>query len=369
MVVMMRLYRIFMAQISEIMATVIRTGICSYGMSGKLFHAPFIEAHPGFELTGMVERTKNESRERYPNAIVYRSVEEMLANDAIALIIVNTPVQTHFDYTKAALLAGKHVILEKPMTVHLHEAEELATLAEKLGLILCVYQNRRYDGDFRAVKKVLDEGALGTIKEVEIAYNRFRDVPAGKPHKEGDLPGAGILHDLGAHLIDQSLQLFGFPEAVFADVCTMRENVIANDYFELLLFYKNNLRVRLKSNMLVRELLPAYILNGSLGSFHQQRSDRQEEELLAGVAPSIESWCPAPASPDGLLHTVRNGVVVRELQTSEPGNYMGYFSDVHDAITGKGENPVPAGDGVRIIKIVEMALRSSKEKRVILSNG
>ena len=347
------------------MSKIIKTGICSYGMSGKLFQAPFVDAHPGFELTAIVERSKEESRQRYSHSKLYRSIDELLADADIELVIVNTPVQTHYDITKQALLAGKHVIVEKPFTITVGEAEELTKLAKEKGLLLVVYQNRRYDGDYRAVKNVIDQKLLGELQEFEIHYDRFRAEPSGKAHKEGSLPAAGTFYDLGAHMIDQALQLFGWPKALFADIDMMRVGFGAPDYFELLLFYENKLRVRIKSSMLTRELLPSYILNGSKGSFHQQRSDQQEEQLLAGKKPSLETWAPKTAEPDGLLHTEIEGAVVRKRITSEPGNYMGYFDDVYKALTGQGPNPVPGEDGVKIMKIIELAIQSNAAKKII----
>lgn len=345
---------------------IIKTGIASYGMSGKLFHAPFIDVHPGFELAGIVERNREESRSRYPDSKLFRSFEEMLKDDSIELVIVNTPTHTHYEYTKAALLAGKKVLTEKPFTVELAEAEELAALADKKGLFLCVYQNRRYDGDYKSVKDVMDRNLLGVLREVEFRYDRFRPQASGKPHKEGDLPGAGIIYDLGAHLVDQSLQLFGWPQAVFADIWKMREDVQASDYFELLLYYPG-LRVRLKATCISREPLPGYILHGTKGSFFQHRSDRQEQQLLKEVPPSFGNWCGELTEPDGLLHTEINGEVVRQQTLSSSGNYMIYFDEVYKALVGEGPNPVPASEAVKVIKLIDAAMRSAKEgKRIDL---
>jgi predicted dehydrogenase len=347
------------------MKKIIKTGICSYGMSGKLFQAPFVDAHPGYELTAIVERSKDESRNRYPKSKLYRSVDEMLADKDIELIIVNTPVQTHYDLTKQSLLAGKHVIVEKPFTVTSAEAEELTAIAKERKLLIVVYQNRRYDGDFRAVRNVIEQKLLGELKEMEIHYDRYRTEPSGKAHKEGDLPAAGTFYDLGAHMIDQALQLFGWPKALFADIDTMRKGFASPDYFELLLYYENKLRVRIKSSMLTRELLPSYILNGTKGTFHQYRSDQQEKELIAGKIPSLEKWAPPTAEPDSVLHTEKDGVVERKRLTSEPGNYMDYFDDVYKAITNQGPNPVPGEDGIKIMKIIELAIQSNEAKKII----
>lgn len=344
--------------------SILKTGICSYGMSGRLFHAPFIDAHPGYELTAIVERNKNDSREKYPHSKLYRSVEELCADKDLQLIVVNTPTHLHYQQAKLVLQSGKHLVIEKPFTVTVKEAEELAAFAEKNNLFISVYQNRRYDGDYRAVKEVLQQGLLGDLREAEIRYDRYRPSFGGKQHKEGDLPGAGILYDLSPHLVDQAIRLFGFPKAVYADIWKMREDVEAPDYFEIL-FYYDKLRVRLKASCIARESTYAYTLHGMKGSFLQQRSDMQEQQLQAGVKPSIENWCPAPASPDGLLHTEINGEVVRRETTSSPGNYMGYYDDVYKALTGQGPNPVPAADGIHNMRIIEAALESFASGKIV----
>jgi len=333
-------------------------------MSGKLFHAPFIDNHPGYELTAIVERHNNDSRERYPRSKLYRSIEELIADNSIQLIIINTPTHLHFENAKAALEAGKNIVVEKPFTVTVKEGEQLIDLAKKKNLLLSIYQNRRYDGDYRAVKDVIEKKLLGELREVEIRYDRYRPVPAGKPHKEGDLPGAGIIYDLSPHLVDQALQLFGWPQALFADVWKMRNEVKAKDYFEILLYYPS-MRVRLKATCIARETVPAYTLHGMKGSFLQQRSDLQETRLNAGVTPSLETWCPPPAQPDGILHTEINGEEIYSHLTSIPGNYMGYYDDVYKALTGVARNPVPAEDGVKTIRIIEAALQSSAEGKVV----
>lgn len=333
-------------------------------MSGKLFHAPFIHSHPGFELSAIVERHKHDSSERYPDSRLYRSVKELCSDKELQLIIVNTPTHLHFEHVKMALLAGKHVLVEKPFTIKVKEAEELTELAKKQNVQLSVYQNRRYDGDYRAVKKVLEEKLLGDLREVEIRYDRYRPGYGGKPHKEGELPGAGIIYDLSPHLVDQALQLFGWPRALFADIWKMREEVQAKDYFEIL-FYYDKMRVRLKATCIARETLPAYILHGTKGSFFQERSDLQEQQLLAGAIPALGNWCAPLSKPDSLLHTEINGEIIRRQQTSAPGNYMGYFDDLYRSLTASGANPVPAEDGIRTIRIIEAALQSANEGKVI----
>ncbi len=347
------------------MIDTINAGIASYGMSGKLFHAPFLEAHPHYNLAAIVERHKEESRVKYPNSKLYRSFEELIADKSIQLVVINTPVQTHFEYAKAALNAGKNIVVEKPFTVTANEAQELDDIAKGKKLFLSVYQNRRYDGDFRAIKDVIQENILGTLKEAELRYDRYRTGHSGKDHKEGDKPGAGNLHDLGAHLIDQAIQLFGFPEAVFADVFAMRDNMVANDYFEVLLYYPRPFRVRIKGTVFARESGYAYTIQGENGTFLQQRSDLQEARLQADEIPSLETWIPTPQGFDGILHTIINGEPVRKETRSEMGNYMDYYEEVYQALVNGAPNPVPASDAVLTMRIIDAALQSSKERRVI----
>ncbi|RYY61452.1 MAG: oxidoreductase [Chitinophagaceae bacterium] len=347
------------------MSPVIRTGIASFGMSGKVFHAPFLKQHPGFELVSIVERNKSESRELYPETKLVRSFEELLNDDSIELVVVNTPVQTHFEYVKMALNAGKKVVVEKPFTINAEEAKELDELVKEKNGFLSVYQNRRFDADFVAVKEVIGQQLLGDLREVEIRYDRFRPGFSGKEHKEAAIPGSGVLHDLGAHLIDQSIQLFGWPEKVFADLRVVRDSKItANDCVEVLLYYPN-LRVRLKSTVIGRAVYPSFILNGMKGSFMQDRSDRQEAELLAGVMPTVEDWAPSPEQPDGFLHIDIDGKELKEHRTSKPGNFMRYYDGIWNALTGKGPNPVPSSDAVKTMRIIDAAIESNETGMVV----
>ena len=222
----------------------IRTGLLAYGSSGKLFHAPFLKAHPGFEITGAWERSHKYITKDYPEARSFDHFTDLLASDC-ELVIINTPIDTHFTYAKQALDAGKHIIVEKAFTTTLHEARILVELAESKNLKLCVYQNRRYDSDFKTVQKVLNQEILGDIIEAELRFERFNPSLSPKIWKETDSPGAGILLDLGPHIIDQALVLFGYPTKLFANLRKTREATEINDYFDISLFY-SKLTVRLK---------------------------------------------------------------------------------------------------------------------------
>ncbi len=346
------------------MTTSINTALCSFGMSGLVFHSPFLSVDPHFNFYAVWERSKNAAQKKFPEVITYRSLEKMLADELIELVIVNTPNYTHYEYAKKALEAGKHVIVEKPFTVNVNEAEELIALAKKQNKMLSVYQNRRYDSDYRTIKKVLDQKLLGDLVEVEIHFDRYREELSPKKHKETPGPGAGVLYDLGSHLIDQALQLFGMPEKVFADIRITRPLSEVDDYFELLLYYPN-LRVRLKAGYFVREALPGYILHGTKGSFIKAKTDVQEIMLQAGNMPGGKDWGTEPESEKGLLHTDIDGKIVREYITSEQGNYGDYYHGIYEAIRNNKPVPVTAEEGEKVIKIIQAAFESKRMQKLI----
>ena len=342
----------------------INTAICSFGMSGWVFHAPFIATNPGFNFYGVWERSKNLAQEKYPGVKTFRTLEELLADKKVELVVVNTPSVTHYDYAKQVINAGKHLVVEKPFTATVEQAEELIELAKKKKVKLSVYQNRRYDSDYRTIKKIVEEGWLGRIVDAEFHYDRYVPELSYKVHKETPTPAVGGLYDLGSHLIDQALQLFGMPLAVFADITINRPNSKVDDYFDLKLFYPDH-RVTLKSSYYVREPLPAYQLHGTLGSFIKHKTDVQETDLQANKKPGSADWGIEPESQKGLLHTEKGGKVIKEYITSEKGNYGEYYDGVYEAIRNKKDVPVPGEDGMKVIQVIEAAIRSNKEKQVI----
>ena len=342
----------------------INTALLSFGMSGWVFHAPFIHVHPRFNLYAVWERTKNEAEVKYPGIKTYRTLEELLADEAIELVVVNTPNATHFDFAKAALNAGKHVIVEKPFTVKFEEATELIELAQQKGLMLSVYHNRRFDSDYKVVKRVVKEGLLGDIVEAEFHFDRFKNELSVKAHKEAPMAGTGALYDLGSHLIDQALQLFGAPQEIFADIRMVRTGSQVDDYFELL-FYYPEFRVRLKCSYLVREPLPAYIIHGTKGSFIKEKSDVQEAALLAGKEPGTADWGAEPPAEQGLLHTEKDGQVIKEHLASQNGNYAHYYDGIFEALRNGAAVPIPPTDAALVVRVIETAFRSHAEKKVI----
>ncbi|QEC43416.1 Gfo/Idh/MocA family oxidoreductase [Pseudobacter ginsenosidimutans] len=344
----------------------IRTALCSFGMSGKIFHAPFIHRNPHYQLCAVWERSKKIAADLYPGIISYDNYEAILADPDIDLVVVNTPNITHFDYTKRALLAGKHVVVEKPFTVTVAEAIELEELAVKQDRILSVYQNRRFDSDIRTVRRVIEEGSLGQIVEAEIHYDRYNLVLSPKPHKEIAVQGTGVLYDLGPHVIDQALVLFGMPDALFADITHQRPGSQVDDYFEIIFFYPQ-LRVRLKSGYVVMEPVPAYAIHGTSGSFLKPRADPQEIKLNAGLLPEDDTWGVEDPASAGLLHTNIDGQPKKLMIRSEAGNYGAFYEGLYDAIQNNifEDKFVPASAGTNVIRIIEAAYKSRDEKRII----
>lgn len=342
----------------------INTALCSFGMSGKVFHAPFLDVNPGFHLYAVWERSSKTAEALYPGIKSFDTLEAMLADEAIELVVVNTPNYTHFEFTKKALLAGKHVLVEKAFTVTVSEAEELIKIAEEQHKKLAVYQNRRYDSDFRTVKKIKEEGVLGDIVEAEFHFDRFNLNLSPKKHKETTNPGSGLLHDLGPHIIDQAVYLFGKPDSVFGEVKIQRPGSQVNDYFDIHLFYPS-LSVRLKASLIVKEQPAAYALHGTHGSFLKNRGDIQEDVLKKGIKPGGNEWGIEAVENAGILNTVKDGKETRITIPTLQGNYMDFYDELYTAIAHEGKLPVSAEDGLQTIRIIEAVLESHTSQKVV----
>jgi scyllo-inositol 2-dehydrogenase (NADP+) len=342
----------------------IKTVLLSYGMSGKVFHAPFLELHPGFELLGSWERSKKLIQEEYPEVKSFPNLESILEDKSIDLVIVNTPIDTHFEYAKKVLMAGKHAIVEKAFTSNVEEAKELVALAKEKGLKLSVFQNRRWDSEFKTMKKILDQKVLGEIVEAEFHFDRYNPVLSPKVHKETVNSGSGIMKDLGPHIIDQALYLFGLPEAVFADISITRTHSLVDDYIDILLYY-SDFRVRLKAGFFVREPNPSYVVHGKKGSFLKSRGDVQEDELKLRKKPNLTTWGTEKEGNEGLLHTEIEGKIIKEKVPTLQGNYYDFFEGVYQAIANDKTEPVTAQEGLNVMRIIEAAFQSSEQKRVV----
>lgn len=343
----------------------IKTAVISYGISAKTFHLPFITTNHGFELTTIMERSGNTALEKYPQIKVAKSIEEISADPNIELVVIASPNTTHFPYAKACLLAGKHVVVEKPFTNTLDEAAELVSLAQSTGKICSVFHNRRYVADFLTMKKIIDDGLLGEPREFFAHYDRYRPDPRTYGlWREETLPGSGVFYDLGPHLIDQALVLFGMPKAITADIRKMKSYSKVDDYFDVKLEY-TNLIVTLHSSMLVREMGPRYMIHGTKGSFIKNGEDPQEELLKAGTIPIGEDWGKELPENFGLLHTEINGEIIRKIYPSLQGSFGYYYKNLHATIRNGSPLQESAKDGYRVIQLIELAFKSSAEKRTI----
>jgi predicted dehydrogenase len=342
----------------------INTALLSFGLSGKAFHAPFLHAHPGFRLAGCWERSTKSIQQRYPDAKSYDSFEQLLEDPDIDLVIVNTPTAMHYENTRRALEYRKYVLTEKAFTTNAEEAMQLQSLAKEKKVKLCVFQNRRWDSDFRSVSRVLQGGMLGDIVEANLAFLRYNPDLSPKAHKEEPGPGAGIVKDLGPHVIDQALVLFGMPDALFADIAITREQSRVDDYFDILLIYSDK-RVRLKGGYFYKQPLPEYALFGKRGSFLKTRSDVQEVQLLRGMTPDDPAYGVEPDSAAGRLYTDESGHALVQDVISPRGNYMDFFDGLYRSIANGDTEPVTAADGVRVMRIIDAAFRSRDDGKVV----
>ncbi|MFV0378852.1 MAG: Gfo/Idh/MocA family oxidoreductase [Mangrovibacterium sp.] len=346
------------------MSQPIQTALASFGMSGTVFHGPSLKANPNFRIRKIVERSKNLSAEKYPEANIVRDYFDVLNDPEIQLVIVNTPDYMHFDMCLQALNAGKHVVVEKPFTQTVEQANELIALAKEKNLVLTVYQNRRWDGDFLTVKKILDEKLLGRLVEFESHFDRYRNFIQTNTWKEEGTDRVGVLYNLGSHMVDQALVLFGMPLAVTAHIRSLRTGGLVPDYYDIRLQY-TDFAALVKSSYLVREPGPRYSLHGTLGSFQKWGIDPQEEALKKGLLPGSANWGEEPETAWGLLHTEKAGEVVREKLKTIAGNYSLFYQNLYDVLAKGAELLVKPEESRDCQLVLEACLRSDKEKRTI----
>jgi predicted dehydrogenase len=350
------------------MAVKLKAGVAGFGKSAKVFHLPFITTMPEFELTTILERKNKEAKHIYPSVNVVTSIDELVADKETDIIIVTTPNDSHFEYASKALQAGKHVILEKPFTETTEEGRELVRIARDSGKILSVYQNRRYVSDYLTIKDLLKENLLGDVHEFNATYDRYRPQAIPGAWREAPKAGSGILYDLGPHLIDQVLSLFGNPLTITADIRLQRPHSKVDDYFNIWLDY-GSMKAILHAGMLVREQGPRYMIQGMNGSFIKYGEDPQEEKLKAGELPVGDDWGREPESFHGLLHTEINGEVLKRNIPSRKGNYGGYYKNVYNTIVNNATLQEKPEHGYNTIRIIELAFESSRTKRTLDCTG
>lgn len=342
----------------------LKVGLIGYGYAARLFHAPFISTVPGMELAMVVERHSDRSKLRYPGVRVVRDVQDLYADRSIDLAVVTAPNAEHYRIARDTLLAGKHVVVEKPFTVTSAEADELIALAAKQGLTLSVYQNRRWDGDFLTAREIVRQDLLGRLTHATLSWDRYAPRCDDTWRNSGE-PGAGITYDLGVHLLDQALCLFGAPETITAHCSIQREGAAVDDCFEALLLYPGGFKANLRASMLTRQPTPRFALYGTEGSFVKFGDDPQERALQAGRTPDEEDWGMEPEASWGTLDTSLNGLHFKGRIETIRGNYCGYYRNIAEHLGGRAELEVKPEEARIAIRLIELAMQSSREGRTL----
>jgi len=344
----------------------VRVAVIGYGMSGQVFHAPTIRGTSGMELACIVERGGSLAKPRYPDVRVVRTVEEMLADEQIQVCVVATPNASHFDLARQCLLAGRAVVVDKPFATNAREAVELIEIAKEQRQLLTVYHNRRWDGDFLTVRKLVEADALGRVVEYEARYDRYRLTPKHNKWAERPDPGSGLVFDLAPHLIDQALQLFGVPPAITAATYLQRDWAVVDDAFDICLEYPR-MRATLRSRTIAYAPGPHFVVHGVKGSFEKYGMDPQEEFLKRGEVPAGTDWGPhwgeEPEEQWGELSVV-DGAWRKKVRT-EAGDYREFYRNLRDVITKGAPLAVTPEQALFTMRAIDLTYRSSRERRTI----
>jgi predicted dehydrogenase len=344
-------------------AAPLAVGLVGYGYAGKTFHAPLIAAVPDLRLAAVASSDAAKVHADWPGVAVHASAAELVARDDLDLVVIATPNDTHYPLARAALLAGRHVVVDKPFTVALADARELVELARRRERVLSVFHNRRWDGDFLTLRRLLADGGLGRVVEMNSRHDRFRP-EVRRRWRESAGAGAGLWFDLGPHLVDQALQLFGRPRAITLALDRVRDGALADDWFHAHLRYER-LHVHLHAGMLVAAAAPRFAVHGTLGSFVKQGLDAQEDALKAGVRPA---WPPQPGwgvDPGRALRVTPAGAgaAVTQPVAMLPGAHQAYYAGVAAAVRGTGPNPVPADEALDVMALIELGIASAGQRR------
>jgi scyllo-inositol 2-dehydrogenase (NADP+) len=341
----------------------IDVGLVGFGFAGQTFHAPVIAAVEGLRLAAILQRRGSEAEQAYPSARVVRSLDELVALDNIRLVVIATPNPSHFDLAKQCLLAGRDVVIDKPFATTYAEAEELVNLAKARERLLSVYQNRRWDGDFLTIESVAED-KLGRIVLFESHFDRFRAQPKANAWRERAEPGSGVLFDLGPHLIDQAMLLFGAPEAVSADVRIERDGGAVDDAFDVVLHYPG-MRALLRAGVLVSTPTPRFVIHGTKGGYLKYGLDPQEDALKRGEMPKGEVWGREPTERWGCLVVAQGDSLASEKLPTTPGDYRQYYMNVRDAMLGKAALAVTPEQALGVMRALELAVESSHRRCTI----
>ncbi|PHM60272.1 oxidoreductase [Xenorhabdus ishibashii] len=344
------------------MSDFLKVGLVGYGYASKTFHAPLIAGTPNIELVAISSSDADKVKKDWPAISVVSSSEELFTDPNIDLIVIPTPNDTHYPLAQKALAAGKHVVVDKPFTITVEQAQSLKNQAEEANLLLSVFHNRRWDSGFLTVKSLIKENKLGALKYYESHFDRYRPVVRQR-WREAAGTGSGIWYDLAPHLLDQAVQLFGKPQAITTDLGMMRPNAETADYFHAQLTYPD-LKVVLHATMLAAAESPIYTLHGMVGSYTKYGLDPQEERLKSGERPPRADW--GYDARDGYVTLSQNDNLVTQIIPTVPGNYGAYYAAIRDAILFGKPNPVTASEAILIMKLIEAGEKSATEQRTIL---
>jgi predicted dehydrogenase len=343
----------------------IRVGLVGFGMAGRVFHGPLISSVEGLELSAVMERSTDNAAQRYPGIITYRSLDAMLSDASLNLFVVATPTQSHFEVASQILRAGRNVIVDKPMSITSAEIAKLMELATTKKVFLAPFHNRRWDSDFQTIQKLLQEGSLGRLVYFESRFDRWRPNPPSDRLWKEDPSSGGVLLDLGPHLADQALALFGKPEAVAAEVLCERDWARTCDSITLRLRYPG-FTVVLGANCLTTPARPRFHLRGTKGNYWKSGLDPQEAALNKVSRIDDPDWGKEPAADWGTLHVDTSGNTGTRPIEPIPGDYRLYYSGVRDALLRKAPAPVTARDAWRVVRLLEWALESSSQRLEII---
>lgn len=337
----------------------IEVGLAGFGLAGRAFHAPVITRVPGLHLAAIVQRSGEQAAQAYPGTRIVRGFDELLAIPEIRLIVIATPNHTHYDFARRALLAGRDVLVDKPFATSVAEAVELVQLAKDAGRVITVYQNRRYDGDFAAIRDIVAAGTLGRMVNFETHYDRFRPNIKAGVWREQIGAGNGIWFDIGPHLVDHAMVLFGEPESVTADIRMMRDGAVADDCFDVILHYPDKLRATLSSSILAAATRPRFVLQASHGTLVKQSFDPQEIRLRAGTVAAEGSWGAEPEENWAVLTTPDGeGFKARRIPGA-PCDYRNFYANLRDALLGREEIAVGPQAALNVMQVLELARESS----------
>ena len=354
------------------MAQGIGVGIIGFGLAARVFHAPFVSAVPGLDLLAFVERKGEESSKIYPATRIVRSLAELLGDPAIQLVVVATPNETHFDLAKQCLQAGRHVVIDKPFAATSDEASELIDLASARKVIVAPFHNRRWDGDFLTVRQILNDRSLGRLVTFDSHFDRYRPIPRENTWKEAGNAANGMLMDLGPHLVDQCVALFGMPSTVTASVRTDRDHSAIEDAFDIALGYDRML-AWCRASYIACDASPRFLLHGTGGSFKKYGLDPQEPALVAGAkVPRIgdpQEWLCEPEDAWGTLTVAPNpsdpATLIKTKVKTVCGDYRHFYANVRDAIRGEAELAIPSQEGFNVVRLLELARASSEQGRTL----